>query len=161
METANKYFIPIKLNNDIVVTYRTSPAHVGRLYHSVDFIAPLETPILAALDGEVVDLKLDSGIGGFGQEFDEHGNYIEIKHSNDEYSIYEHLRKNGGLVKIGDSVKAGQAIGYVGETGWMADLGPHLHFNVHKYLNGNGPEDYEALKINWVDPPPNKENITL
>ncbi|MFA6047362.1 MAG: M23 family metallopeptidase [Parcubacteria group bacterium] len=159
METTNKYFIPIKLNKDILVTYHTSPAHIGRLYHSVDFIAPLETPILAALDGKVTAIKLDSDIGGSTEDFDQYGNYIEIKHANGEFSMYEHMRKNGGLVKIGDHVKTGQAIGYVGETGWMADLGPHLHFNVHKYTRGNGPTDYEALKIHWVTPPPNKENI--
>ena len=158
MESTNKYFIPIKLNSSVVVTYRTSPAHTGRLFHSVDFIAPKETPILAALDGVVSQVKQDSDIGGFGSEFDRYGNFIEIKHENGEYSIYEHLRKNGALMKVGNFVKAGEAIGHVGETGWMAGLGPHLHFNVHKYF-GDGPEDYEALKINWVTPPPNKENV--
>lgn len=158
MKSTNKYFIPIKLNDDIIVTYRTSPAHTGRLYHSVDFIAPEGTLIFAAFDGVVTAVKIDSDKGGPTSEYDSLGNFIEIKHENDEYSIYEHLKKNGGLVKVGDSVKAGQKIGYIGETGWIADLGPHLHFNIHKYF-GPGSEDYEALKINWVTPPPNRENI--
>jgi hypothetical protein len=31
----------------------------------------------------------------------------------------------------------------------MAHLGPHLHFDVHKYV-GTGPEDYETMEIQWL-----------
>jgi len=40
-------------------------------------------------------------------------------------------------LKIGDKVKTGQIIGYSGKTGWIAHLGPHLHFDVHIYLSNN------------------------
>jgi len=53
------------------------------------------------------------------------------------------------LVKKGDRVKTGQVIGYSGNTGWMSHLGPHLHFDVHKYHTPFGPEDYQTWEISW------------
>ena len=150
MKTKNKYSYPIQLTKQVRVAYDDSPAHVGRLKNAVDFICPEGTLILAAADGEVVDVKQDSDIGGSNESFDQKGNYIEIKHTNDEYSIYEHIKKNGSLVRVGDKVKTHQVIGYSGKTGWIAHLGPHLHFDVHKYF-GKGPEDYETLEIIWPD----------
>lgn len=150
-KTRNRYFYPLDPEK-FRMYYKKSPAHKGRLKHAADFIAPEGTPIHAALGGVVVDIRQDSDIGGVGEKFDMHGNYIEIQHANhidEEYSIYEHIRKNGSLVKIGDKVKKGQVIGYSGNTGWMAHLGPHLHFDVHKY-RGEGPEDYETLQIQWA-----------
>src|SRR3990167_10095092 len=128
-KTKNKYSYPIKPTSKIKMTYTDSPAHEGRLKHSVDFISPESTIIKAALDGVVVDVKQDSDTGGLEKKFDKYGNYIEIKHTNDEYSIYEHIKQNGSLVKIRDKVKQRQVIGYTGKTGWIAHLGPHLHFD--------------------------------
>lgn len=146
-ETSNLYVYPIRVVG-VRVSYRDSPAHRGRLRHSVDFIVPEDTPIVAALEGIVVDVKQDSDVGGEDASYDKHGNYIEIKHSNGEHSIYEHIRKNGSLVKVDDVVATDQVIGYSGSTGWIAHLGSHLHFDVHRYI-GEGPDDYETLKIRW------------
>jgi len=158
-ETQNKYFLPVKLTENVTVTYASSPAHKEDwLKNAVDFLTPVGTEVLAAFDGVVTIVKDDSDIGGDPKEFDQYGNFIEIKHINDEFSIYEHLRKDGSLVKIGDIVKAGDIIGYSGKTGWMGGLGPHVHFDVHKYW-GKGMNDYSSVKINWVMPPPNKENL--
>ena len=137
------------MTEEVRVSYDESPAHVNNLKHSVDFIVPEGTPIMAAADGTVIDLKSDSHIGGVGKEFESDGNFIEIEHENAEYSEYEHLRKNGVVVKIGDKVKRGQLIGYSGATGWLAHLGPHLHFMVGRY--GITDEDYQTIKINWLN----------
>jgi len=56
------------------------------------------------------------------------GNYVAIKHPNKYYTYYGHLRKNSILVAEGDSVTAGDLIGYVGSSGNSTD--PHLHFEV-------------------------------
>lgn len=162
MSLVNKYHLPIDLNENITVTYSSSPAHIDWLRHAVDFLAPLGTPIKAALHGTVMRVKDDSEIGGDTQDFDKYGNFIEIKHANDEVSIYEHIPKGSARVKVGDSVKMGEIIAVVGQTGWMGYLGPHLHFDVHKYY-GSGLNDYESLKINWAAPPPDiyiKNNIS-
>ncbi len=150
MKPLNKYVLPIKLKKGYKASYGLSPAHEGRLKHSIDFIVQEGTPIFAASSGVVVDVKDDSDIGGRERKYDKFGNYIEIKHAYGEYSIYEHIRKEGSLVKIGDMVKEGDLIGYSGNTGWIATLGPHLHFDVHRYYE-EGPEDYETIPILWKD----------
>lgn len=149
VETANTYAYPIDLTGNVRMTRSDSPAHKGRLAHAVDFIVPEGTPVKAALGGVVVDIKQDSDVGGPDESFDEFGNYIEIEHPNGECSIYEHIRKGGSLVKKGDRVRAGQVIGYSGNTGWMAHLGPHLHFDVHQYIDWPKTKEYETLKIRW------------
>lgn len=145
----NGYIYPIKIGRHVRVTEKDSPAHRGRLQYAIDFIAPEGTPVLAAADGVVVDVLVSSDIGGQGEEFDRLGNYIEVRHEHDEYSIYEHLRQNGSLVIVGERVVRGQHIGYSGATGWIAHLGPHLHFDVHKYT-GEGADDYVTLGITWA-----------
>ena len=147
MKSQNKYIYPVDINDSVRITYDESPAHVGPLKYSVDFIVPEGTSIRASLDGVIVDIKSDSDIGGPDKSFEEYGNFIEIEHENREYSEYEHLRKDGVLVKVGDKVKEGQVIGYSGNTGWMAHLGPHLHFMVGRY--GEMDKDYETLEIMW------------
>ncbi len=145
--TKNKYAYPIDIFDEVKISYEESPAHVGNLKNSIDFICAEGFEIRAAGDGTVVDLKSNSKIGGEDRQLEELGNFIEIQHDHGEYSEYEHLKKNGTLVKIGDKVKKGQIIGYTGATGWLAHLGPHLHFMVGK--NGKTNEDYETLEIVW------------
>ncbi|MFH1145557.1 MAG: M23 family metallopeptidase [bacterium] len=146
-KTRNKYRYPVEINDKVRMNYGESPAHVGNLKYAVDFIVEEGTPVRAAAGGVVIDLKSDSNIGGADRELENLGNFIEIKHKNDEYSEYEHLQKDRAVVKVGDKVKKGQVIGFSGATGYLAHLGPHLHFMVGKY--GETIDDYETLKIVW------------
>jgi murein DD-endopeptidase MepM/ murein hydrolase activator NlpD len=146
-KTKNKYIYPVEITEKVRISYDESPAHVGNLKHSVDFICEEGTEVRAAADGVVIDLKSDSSAGRPRKELEPYGNFIEIKHLNGEYSEYEHLKKDGVIVKIGDKVKRGQIIGYSGATGWLAQLGPHLHFMVGKY--GKDKDNYETLEIVW------------
>jgi murein DD-endopeptidase MepM/ murein hydrolase activator NlpD len=76
--------------------------------------------LYAVADGVVMVSKIDSGNINVG-----YGNYIIIEH--DDYcTLYAHL-KNLDL-KAGESVKAGQVIGHMGNTG--ESTAPHLHFEV-------------------------------
>ncbi len=152
MKTRNRYGYPVVMTGRARMTYDESPAHKGKLRHSVDFITPNNTPVRAALDGEVYAVKQDSDAGGDAPSYYYEGNYIEIRHENNEFSSYEHLKKDSALVKKGEKVKAGQVIGYTGPTGWLGGLGPHLHFEVHSYY-GPGEEDYETLEIVWKEEP--------
>lgn len=139
-----KYIHPLAKENIIRISTTESEAH--KIYpYSVDYIVPVGTPIRAAADGIVIDVKDDSDTGGEDQKFEKDENFIEIRHLNDEYSYYGHLRKSGACVKIGDKVMAGQIIGESGNTGWLANLDePHLHFMVGKYK-------YQTVKINFLD----------
>lgn len=145
--TVNRYRYPVRIDQRARISYEESPAHVGRLKHSVDFIVEEGTPVVAAADGTVIDLKSDSDIGGLEPELESFGNFVELKHEHGECSEYEHLKKDMVLVRVGDKVTCGQVIGYSGATGWLAHLGPHLHFMVGRY--GESDEDYETLKIIW------------
>lgn len=163
-QTKNKYDYPIDLNKVTTIFYKRSPAHQdtyknGMYKHAVDFICPIGTPIKAAADGVVVDVKFDSDKGGKDESFDELTNYIEIKHENGEYSWYEHLKKDGVLVKVGERVKRGQLIGYSGMTGWVASLQAHLHFHIGVY--GKTVDDYHTLKIVWISPEKAKHLVSF
>jgi murein DD-endopeptidase MepM/ murein hydrolase activator NlpD len=76
------------------------------------------------------------------------GNYAIIKHAANEYSFYAHI-KNGTLkVKKGDTIKQGQVIGKLGNSG--NSTGPHLHFHLMdkpSILTGRGlPIHFTNLK---------------
>lgn len=147
LKSKNTYSYPIDPNDIIRITYDESPAHVNHLKYSVDFIVPEGTAVRAAADGAVVDIRSRFDFGGEDRAYDPYGNFVEIKHPHGEYSEYEHLRKDGVTVNIGDNVKRGQIIGYSGKTGWIAHLGPHLHFMVYYYRT---EWDYQTKKIVWL-----------
>jgi len=56
------------------------------------------------------------------------GNYVLIKHSGGEFSVYGHLKPGSVCVKEGDHVKQGDLIGHLGHSGNSPF--PHLHFHV-------------------------------
>ncbi|MFH0869178.1 MAG: M23 family metallopeptidase [archaeon] len=124
----NRYVLPIDLKKVTHWHKLSSPAHVGKLKHSLDFLAPEGTQIYAAADGEVVWLRNNSKVGGVAKKYYYMGNRVVLKHKNGEYSAYEHNKYHSARVKIGQKVKRGQAIALVGSTGWSR--GPHLHFEV-------------------------------
>ena len=83
----------------------------------IDLVEPFGSPIYAADDG-VVALVGKSSSG--------YGNYVVIAHSGGLDTLYGHL--STALVKVGQSVNQGQAIGLEGSTG--NSTGPHLHFEL-------------------------------
>lgn len=88
-----------------------------RSHNGVDIPMKVGEPILAAFDGKVRYAKYNTG--GF-------GNLVILRHPNGLETWHAHLSKTN--VKVGDYVKSGQVIGYVGNTG--RSRGPHLHFEV-------------------------------
>lgn len=102
---------------------------------ALDFKMKRGTPILAARDGVVIRVKEDGSRGGWGKKFRSQGNNIVIQHDDNSRSGYWHLKKDGAIVNIGDTVKQGQVIGFSGKTGYAAI--PHLHFIVWKNNRGN------------------------
>jgi murein DD-endopeptidase MepM/ murein hydrolase activator NlpD len=101
-------------------------SHKGEL--ALDFKMKKGTKICAARGGVVVDVKEDSKKGGIGTKYLSQGNHVIIKHEDGTYGNYWHLKYNGALVNIGDTIEQGQVIGLAGKTGYA--LFPHLHFEV-------------------------------
>lgn len=98
----------------------------AQLHTGQDYAAPIRTPVFAAHAGTVRRLWWDTWDNGVAAG----GNMIQISAAQ-HATRYAHL--DGYAVKLGDTVKAGQLIGWVGQTG--AATGPHLHFEY--LLNGN------------------------
>jgi len=100
--------------------YRIDPLYKdSRLHAGLDFSAPTGTPIYATADGEVQ-------IAGFNT--DGYGNKVVINHGYGFQTLYAHMVRV--KAKVGQSVKRGEVIGYVGSTG--KSTGPHLHYEVIK-----------------------------
>lgn len=123
----------------------TDIAHTG-----VDIDAQLHTPILAAGDGKVVFTGYGLALGGANAN-DPYGLAVMIRH-NFSYNgaslmtVYAHMEKI--TVNVGDEVKMGDQIGFVGMTG--NTTGPHVHFEVRlDTVSGYSVQNPEL----WMVPP--------
>ncbi len=145
MTTYNNYGMPITRKLLQRIDRTSSPAHIGILRNAVDFIAPQNTPVLAAADGEVLFVSDDSNAGGPDPLYWNTTNFITIKHSNGEYSRYDHLEYHSAKVKVGQHVIAGQEIAKVGMTGYTYI--PHLHFQVFVFIGYNIWTDIDTIEV--------------
>ncbi|MCC3527538.1 MAG: peptidoglycan DD-metalloendopeptidase family protein [Microcoleus sp. PH2017_22_RUC_O_B] len=112
-------------------------SHVDRAAYSIDFPANIGTPVSAMRQGKVVAVRDIYPDTGGGSDKANAFNYVLIEHDNGYRSAYIHLQQgfNSSVgLKVGDTVKAGQTIGYSGNSGWST--GPHLHVEVHRAAAG-------------------------
>jgi len=115
---------------------------VLKMHTGMDFTAPTGTKIFATGDGVVVKTR-------YAQRG--YGNHIVIDHGFGYSTLYAHMSKFA--VRVGQRVKRGTVIGYVGNTG--TSVAPHLHYEVrkdgkpvnpiHYYFNDLTPEQYEKM----------------
>lgn len=98
-----------------------APRSGGRTHKGCDVMAPRGTPVVAITSGVVEQRR-----GG------KAGLYVVLRGDNGHVYYYMHL---DGFAASG-RVRAGQIIGYVGDTGNARGC-PHLHFEFHP--NGGGP----------------------
>ena len=122
--------------------YRRDPVYgTGKFHEGMDFSAPTGTPVYATGDGRVRSADWNSG----------YGNLIEIDHGYNYVTRYAHLSKM--LVRPGQTVRRGDLIGHVGNTG--KSTGSHLHYEVrlhgvpqnpvHYYFYDLTPEQYDEM----------------
>ncbi len=83
-----------------------------------DFAAPIGTPIMSTANGTVIKSAYARG----------NGNYVKVKHNATYSTQYLHMKKRA--VKVGDVVRQGQVIGYIGMTG--STSGPHVCYRFWK-----------------------------
>ena len=91
-----------------------------RPHTGIDYAAPTGTEVMSIGDGVVV-------YKGYKRA---EGNMVKIKHNSVYTSAYLHLSRYGKGLNVGDRVRQGQVIGYVGSTGYST--GPHLDFRIWK-----------------------------
>jgi murein DD-endopeptidase MepM/ murein hydrolase activator NlpD len=92
-------------------------------------------PIVATADGQVVSVEFDP---------ESFGNNVIIRHKHGFYTRYAHMLSF--RVKVGQQVKQGQVIGYIGNTGLTT--GPHLHYEVHIGSDVVDPYKYITMRSN-------------
>ncbi|MCG3114786.1 MAG: M23 family metallopeptidase [Candidatus Manganitrophus sp. SA1] len=97
---------------------RVSP-FTGRVskHNGIDIASRQDTPVIAPATGVVSYTGFDSGLGKL----------IKINHGYGIMTYYGHLAK--AAVKVGQKVKRGDVIAYVGSTG--LSTGPHLHYEIY------------------------------
>ena len=100
--------------------WRSDPFTKARKMHwGMDFTAPRGTPVYASGDGKIK--RADNSASGYGK-------HIRLEHGYGYMTIYAHLSRYN--VKVGEQVKRGDLIGFVGSTG--RSEAPHLHYEVWK-----------------------------
>jgi murein DD-endopeptidase MepM/ murein hydrolase activator NlpD len=115
---------------------------VKRMHTGLDFSAVKGTPIYATGDGVVC--KVAGNVGGYGNE-------VQVNHGYGYITLYAHMSQFN--VKVGQKVKRGECIGYVGSTG--SSTAPHLHYEVihngakvnpvHFFFNDLTPAEYQRM----------------
>ena len=122
---------------------RIHPIYKVKMMHTgIDFTAVRGTPIYATGDGIVKAVV--PNLGGYGKE-------VEVSHGYGYVTRYAHMEKFNA--RVGQKVKRGECIGYVGSTGTAT--APHLHYEVMKngekvnpiyyFFSDLTPADYETL----------------
>ena len=115
----------------ILKTYR---AHLG-----IDYAARVGTPVKSAGSGKVVFV---GNKGGYGKT-------IEVSHDSSYKTLYAHLNGFAKGLSRGKSVKQGQLIGYVGNTGLSS--GPHLHFGLYRNNTAINPASVVKIAKNSLE----------
>lgn len=88
----------------------------GSFHYGIDIANDPGTPILAVMDGTVINAGPAQGFG----------KWVRVRHDDGSISVYGHVRSFN--VNVGDHVTAGQQIAEMGSEGHST--GPHLHFEI-------------------------------
>ncbi len=126
-ELAGIFFFP-PLRGIVTTTFDRRQDHFG-----IDIVTKADAAVKACLAGTVTLASWTTDAG----------HVLHIQHANDLVSIYKH---NSVLLrKVGDKVKAGEAVAIVGNSGELT-TGPHLHFEL--WLNGEAvdPQAYMVFQ---------------
>jgi len=124
---AGVFFFP-PLRGIVTSTFDRAQGHFG-----IDVVTKADKAVKACLDGTVTLASWTS----------DGGHVLHLQHRGDLVSVYKH--NSVLLKKVGDKVKAGEAIAIVGDSGELS-TGPHLHFEL--WLNGEAidPQAYMLFK---------------
>ena len=136
------YVFPVYGPVSFTDTFGAARADVS-WHHGDDIFAPLGSPILAVADGTLFSVGWNR-IGG---------NRVWLRDRVGNYFYYAHLAAFSTLAVDGAKVRAGDVIGFVGNTGDAAGTPYHLHFEIHPVsllsLGYDGAVDPTSYLRNW------------
>ena len=116
-------------------SFPVSQAYPARITHvtpdtiyAVDIVVPDGTPIYAAREGIVINVRHDSFRGAPVAAMIDQANVVEILHDDGTIAVYAHLHWDSIRVHTGPRVPLGAYLADSANTGFTT--GPHLHFAV-------------------------------
>ncbi|HEY3731838.1 MAG TPA: M23 family metallopeptidase [Steroidobacteraceae bacterium] len=134
-------------------TFRVNQAYPSRFTHiardseyAVDIGLPDGTPVYAARDGIIVNVRHDNFRGAPDPAMYDQANVVQILHDDGTIAVYAHLHWQSIRVQPGQSVRRGEYIANSGNTGLTT--GPHLHFAVIR----NAGMKAESVPIEFAGP---------
>lgn len=119
--------------------------HKIKAHNGVDYAAKRNTPVMASGDGVISYVGYKSG----------YGRTVEVKHGGNIKTLYAHLERFNSKTKVGNKVKQGEIIAYVGDSGQAT--GTHLHFEFWQGKTRTDPVKVELPSAKSVTPSQMKE----
>jgi murein DD-endopeptidase MepM/ murein hydrolase activator NlpD len=118
------------------------------IHLGIDLWCEANTPVLAALNGVIHSFKNNIAYGDYGPT-------IILEHRIDGitfFTLYGHLSLDSITnIKVGTEVKAGEIIGFLGNSEVNGDYPPHLHFQIINDLQGNFGDYLGVCSANELD----------
>lgn len=146
-DTSFLYALPVRKG----ASYRILQGQDGSFTHNtdanrfaIDIATAVGDTVFAARGGKVGYAYDESSYGGNNAAYLDYANTIMILHEDGTIAQYSHLKQNGVLVEMGDTVKMGEPIGLSGNTGFIS--GEHLHLNVFEPLNNGTKSVFISFK---------------
>jgi murein DD-endopeptidase MepM/ murein hydrolase activator NlpD len=128
--------------DQLVDTFRDARSE-GRVHDAIDIMAPAGTPVVAAVDGEIVRL-VQSDRGGT--------TIYQLSTDKKFVFYYAHLQGYADGLVVGKFAKQGEVVGYVGDTGNAGTGNFHLHFSIaiiadpKRYWEGTNINPFPLLR---------------
>ncbi|KRF18897.1 hypothetical protein ASG90_03120 [Nocardioides sp. Soil797] len=132
----NLWQLPLS-NYRLTATFGQSSGLWSSTHTGLDFAAPTGTPIMSVTNGTVTSAEYAGA----------YGNQVIVTTDEGEELWYCHM--NEFAASVGDKVRAGDVLGYVGSTGNVT--GPHMHLEVRPGA-GDPVDPYSALVAHGLHP---------
>jgi len=120
----------------------------ARSHEGIDIFAKFRTPVVACADGTVTRVN-ENNLGG---------KVVFMRPEGKDFNLY-YAHLDTQLVRSGQTVKSGETLGLMGNTGNARTTPPHLHFGI--YASGGAIDPYPFVNVNRLAPKPVQANTTL
>jgi hypothetical protein len=139
------YIFPVVGASDYIDTYGAFRSDVpGNWHHGDDIFAPLGSPVVAVASGTINRVGWEK-LGGW---------RLWVRDSVGDEFYYAHLSGYAPTDLHTNRVKAGEVIGFIGNTGDAFTTSPHLHFEIHPrpllHLGYDGAVDPTTYLNSWT-----------